>query len=202
MSFVISVLISLVVSVLGSGIFTKLVLQWDQARRDTRLAELRHELEGQIRKLQVDLDRTVFVTRAQFDAEFEAMRIVWRCLSRLRGAIAGLRPTMSVAPVDETHEQKLARLGERLVKANSAYSEALRAVDDHSPFYAVEIHHAAEQVLRSANGEIIDVETDTPFTPQWFKEGRHNRDELVQQMFAVAKAIRARLETLSIYRQI
>lgn len=65
-------------------------------------------------------------------------------------------------------------------------------------FYAHEIYDAADAAMRTANLELIDVQTDqSPFRNEWYERGDRNRKQFRAQVDAVPALIRQRLQELS-----
>jgi hypothetical protein len=73
--------------------------------------------------VQARIDRSVFVTKAHFDTEFEAMKQVFDHLSLVNLAMNSLRPMMTVEPTDERFDDRMARLEPRLQATQTAYNK-------------------------------------------------------------------------------
>ena len=102
--------------------FSKLWLQRDEAGLKQKLATLDDALQRSQRQAQAEIDRSVFVTRAHFETEFEAMKEMFSCLSQVHLAMNGLRPTFAVEPANETDEEKHKRLSVRLKNLSDVYN--------------------------------------------------------------------------------
>jgi DNA replication initiation complex subunit (GINS family) len=85
----------------------KLWLQGREERSKEKLAGIDAEFKAELARLdatfkhsqsraQAAIDRSVFVTRAHFETEFEAMKQVFSHLSQLQIGLNGLRPMVSV----------------------------------------------------------------------------------------------------------
>ena len=98
-------------------------LESQKARYSHELEEFRDRLQERQRHIQAELDRSVFVTRAHFETEFNAMKEVFTKLAEVRLRIQGLRPFFDIAPEDDTTDAKLGRLAERLQPFIAAYNE-------------------------------------------------------------------------------
>ena len=175
------------------------ILEQDRRRYGEELERLKHDMERASRRLQGDIDKTLFVHRIHFEAEFRALRQVWRRLSQLRNHMATLRPMVHIAPHDDTPEKALQRLAERFNLFSHALNEAITAVDDHRPFLSEEIHSAAAAALRAANAEYVSLKLHPQeTTPNWYDEGQKNMDALLDSTNSVVNLIRARLQTLAV----
>lgn len=203
-STIISIFGSVTVVVLGlSGflgkVWTNRLLEIDRLHYGGKLEQLRDELNRKIRRMQADLDKTIFVHRVQFETEFNALKEGWAKISRLRAAINAIRPTSDVVPIDDTEETKLQRLQRRLEELGTAYNAAGEAVYDQSPFYDAEIYAAIEELLKVARIEMTEVQIEKPFEPDWWKRGREHREQFNGQAEKVAALIRKRLASMTLY---
>jgi hypothetical protein len=127
-----------------------LLLQRDQAASTKELTELKDDLDRAQKRVQAELDRSVFVTRVHFETEFEAMKNVFAFLSQVRLAMISLRPMVRVEPATETEQPRLQRQCERLDDLSVAYNKLLTESEARTPFYVVELYQAIEGCLRAA----------------------------------------------------
>ena len=157
--------------------FSARSLQSSDAALKAELAALQNQFEHSQQLGQAAIDRSVFVTRAHFETEFEAMKQVFGALSEVHLAMNGLRPMMSVEPTDEPFEDKMSRLLERLQKVQSAYNKLLLESEARLPFYTVELYAAVEGCMRVASLEINSIRTGghNSFSVDWYSHGEQNR---------------------------
>lgn len=176
------------------------ILEADRAKYAVELERLKAEIEAKNKEFQGRVDKTIRVHRVQFETEFNALKDVWATLCRLRGVFGLLRPIMSTAPFDETPDQKLAKLTERLKAVGVAFNEARTAADSLSPFYDATIYAAIEALLQTAHHELIDVQVSEPFKGvEWWKTAQQNQEQLFAQADTVAALIRGRLAHLAVF---
>jgi hypothetical protein len=88
-----------------------LVLEKEKAKWNKELETVKDRYTGQQKRLQAQLDNSVFVTRAHFEVELQAMREVHRCLGRVKIAFRALDP---LTPRDEKHAEQKTLLIENL----------------------------------------------------------------------------------------
>lgn len=89
-----------------------------KAKWDKELEAFKDILNTEQRRYQAQLDRSIFVSRAHFDTEFQAIREVHQCLSEVKIPFRSLFPIS--AKVIVTDEQT-AELFERLQQANNRF---------------------------------------------------------------------------------
>lgn len=179
-------------------VWAERILESDRRRFADELERAKAELERATRRLQTSLDHLVTVNRAQFEAEFATLQVVWAAVSNLRRTLLAVRPTASIVPVDDTKDAKLERLSQRIQAFSTAHDALLAAVDDRSPFYPMEIFEALDALLKESNTELTLVQTDEPFTLGWFREGREANLRVRQLCSQVSDRIRERLASLKV----
>jgi hypothetical protein len=193
------------------GHISKLLLQRREEKSKERLASIEAELKANFAKIEADLklsqnllqariDRSVFVTKAHFDTEFEAIKQVFSYLSGVHLAMNGLRPMMTVEPTDESFDDRMARLLPRLASAQDAYNKLLLESEAKLPFYPTELYKAVEDCLRIASIEINSIRTGghMSFTVEWYLEGSRNSERFSTAYHKAADLIRERISKLAI----
>lgn len=110
-------------AVLGLSRFLgDLWLEKQKARYSKELEEFRDNLHREQAKMQAEIDRSVFVTRAHFETEFLAMKEVSQCLAEIKIAFRLLNPSdLSVRISDEQRTRQI----DRLAAASEKYLEKL-----------------------------------------------------------------------------
>ena len=121
-----TVLASMVVSLGGVGIlfryFGDYLLGRTKAKWDRELEAFRDFLNTEQRQYQAQLDRSIFVSRAHFETEFQAIKEVHQCLSEVK------IPFRSLFPIDAktiATDAETADLVTRLEDANKRYLSKL-----------------------------------------------------------------------------
>jgi len=117
---------SLVVSLGGVGIlfryFGDYLLGRTKAKWDSELEGFKDYLNTKQRQYQAELDRSIFVTRAHFDTEFQAIKEVHQCLSEVKIPFRKLFPISASVVVTDA---ETAALVERLIDANNKFVSKL-----------------------------------------------------------------------------
>jgi hypothetical protein len=100
------------------ALFGKVVIGRLKAKWNTELEVFKDSLNAQQKRLQAQLDNSVFVTRAHFDVELNAMKEVHQRLSEVKIVFRSLHPT---SLRDEKKGEAKAALVEKLHVANERY---------------------------------------------------------------------------------
>ncbi len=172
----------------------------ERAKYQREIEELKAHFAQEIERYRAKLDRSIFVTRAHFETELAAYKKVFEGLGEVRLAISGTRPMMGVSPQDESRENKLTRLAERLTALIEAHDKTVKIIEHLSPFYPRDIYLKLGECLTAARGEILDIQTggDETFTFAWYEEGQKRLDVFFPAYNAVTEAIRHRISTLAV----
>jgi hypothetical protein len=172
-------------------------------------AEHEKELEGLkqghaqlLARYQHDLDKTILVTKVHFETEFSALKEAFQKLAEVRLIFGSIRPFMGIGRMDETKEDKLKALFERLQTLISAYNVLIATTENLRPFYPKEIYEYIEECTRAAWMEITDVQTsgDNTFKSDWYAAGRQNNERFMKAYNTVAGLIRDHIATLVVVR--
>jgi hypothetical protein len=192
-------LLSVAVSALWNHL-SKRSLQRDDAETKFALAKLENLFAQSERRAQAETDRSVFVTRAQFETEFEAMKEVFGLLSQVRFALYGLWPTSTFDPKNEPEESKKARLFRRLQGLMEAHDAVRTAIEAKRPFFPEELYDTITECLDTAQSEANDIRRtdDEARYNTWFRELTPIRAKFSKAYSRAANIIRQRISTLAI----
>jgi hypothetical protein len=153
------------------------------------------------KRMQARIDRSIFVSRAQFDTEFMAMKDIFALLTAVHLSIALIRPRVALSPENQTEDQKVELLSKRvseLVEAYNAFSTQLESI---SPFYPEALYRCLIECRENAAMEITDVQTSTRhemFRRDWYVSGDANVKKFNSAYLDASKVIRDRLTRLSV----
>jgi len=170
-------------------VWAERILEAERAKFGRDLEALKSALESDIRRLQAEIDRTIVVHRVHFETEFSALRDIWQKVSRVRSLLPLLGPLDGSKPqATEAYELM-----------STAVAELVTAIDSQSPFYSSSIYEKLDDLRLLAKVELTEVATEKPNeVPDWWKRRRETRNEIHAKVDAISKAIRARLEQLSV----
>jgi len=180
--------------------FSKLSLQRNEASFTAKLATFEHDFQRSQTQTQSEIDRSVFVTRAHFETELEAMKDIFSSLSEVRLAINSVRPMFSIGPAGESEDEKITRLFERLKPLMIAHDKLLAASEAKAPFYAEELYNSLSECLQAAAMEINSIREagKDALRADGYREARKNHKEFSEGYFKSVKIIRNRISKLAI----
>jgi hypothetical protein len=144
-------------------------------------------------------ENAVYVTRAHFDTEFNAMKDVFKCLSEAKIAINAVRPEMDFGAGD-TEEVRRKRLSELWTQLVDSHNKLLSSLDSMSAFYPLELYDAAKNCQKAAWLEITQVEHASypAFSRSWQLEGQINIHAYRDSYEKARNIIRERLSHLAV----
>jgi hypothetical protein len=128
------------------------------------------------------------------------MKDIFRCLSEVQLAINGVRPMFSLEPADESDEEKLKRLGERLRTLANANDRLVTTSEAKAPFYTEELYESINNCWRAAAMEINSVRGDgmDALSPGGYLKAEKNRSKFSEGYSNSVRIIRKRISKLAI----
>jgi hypothetical protein len=175
-----------------------------RALHEKELETLRSKYTRELEFYKTHLERSVLVTRVQFETEFNAMKQVFQKLSQVRLRMASLRPVSDVSEAAETQEQwkakRFQRLQEDFEKFLVAYNDLVAVVEDLSPFYPIGIYGQLKACLGAASAEEMDIRLTGSDAVKYegFKQGRINMKDFNTAFDKVSELIRDRISHLMV----
>ena len=134
----------------GAALFkflSKAALGRVESKWNKDLEAFKDSLNAQQKRLQTQLDNSLFVTRAHFEVELNAMREVHQRLAAVKVAFQALHPT-SVR--DQKHEEAKADQVEKLRASTEAYSAKLA---EWGAFLDISLYDSFERCYYGADEE-------------------------------------------------
>lgn len=197
-------------SLLGSGLVSTAVVlglarylgdRWMvqyKARYDQELEAYKDTLERRRKKIDAEQGHRIYIGKAQFDAEFNALRDCFAALGKLRLAFNGLRPTLDWMPDDEQERMKV--LAARLRHFTERYNPVVDTAASVYPFVPEDIYAEFDKCMKAALLEIKHIEADPSkaFTSSGYYQGTEQRDNFDSAYFTAAKLARERFRQLSV----
>ncbi|MDP1864310.1 MAG: hypothetical protein Q8K52_10440 [Thiobacillus sp.] len=166
----------------------------EAATRDSKLAELKASFERQGTELKARLDiavqRTVFVDKLQFEHEYKIYQQAWEHLFALRHATLALRPILDTFDPAENGEDRMKR---RMGAFAAPHNTYLEVVHKNKPFYPEKVYAALDEVREKCRTEVDDYEYIERPRKEYWAEARKNREEILTAIDAACEAIRTRI---------
>jgi isoleucyl-tRNA synthetase len=167
---------------------------------DKEFEAYRDTLEQRRKRVEAELGQRTYVSKTQFDTEFNAIKECFAKLSTLRLHINTLRPFRDRLLVDDNEEKRNA-ISSRLVPAVPAYNDFVDATDGFFPFIAEDIYNALHECAVAARTEmdnILDAGVKNAFSPEGYAAAGKNQDRLYVAYLKAAKLTRLRFARLAI----
>lgn len=185
-------------SVFLSKVWSERIARRDGEERDRRIAELKAQLDQQGSLLKARLDasvqKTVHVSKVQFEHEYAIYKEAWEQLVALRHATTSLRPVMDRVDPNESREERMLKRAKVFAEAHNAF---LDVVERNKPFYPEAIYEALSAVRKRCHHELIDFEYVERPSTDYFKEAMKSQDEILALIDAACTAIRERISKVS-----
>ncbi len=164
---------------------------------DKEFESYRDNLEQKRKQLEAELGHRTYVTKTQFDTEFNAVKDIFAALGRLRLCFNGLRPFVDWTPQGD--EEKLKLISLRLNQFRERFNVLVDAVESVYPFVPETIYTQFEVCVKAALIEIRQIERSgvDALSPKGYSEGAVNHENFTSAYFTAAKLVRERFAQLS-----
>jgi hypothetical protein len=186
----------LTVRSLGSHLASRWLARYKN-ELDKEFEKYRDALEQRRKRVDADLGQRSYVSKAQFDTEFGAIKEIFAALGKLRLSFNGLRPFVDWIPPDE--DAKLKLISARLSHFRPLLDALITAVESAYPFVPDNIYEQLEVCMRSGLLEMRHIESSgaNALSPSGYDDGEKQHEKFTKAYFAAAKLVRERLQQLS-----
>lgn len=169
-----------------------------KSRYDLELEAFKDTLEKKRKRIENELGHRTYISKTQFDTEYNALKDCFAALGLLRLAFNGLRPILDWIPEDQ--QEKLKVLKTRLDFFSDRYNPLVNTAFSVYPFVPEDIYREFEKCMKAAILEIKHIQADPAkaFTNSGMEEGRRQREEFDSGYHAAAKLAREHFRQLSI----
>lgn len=187
------------------------ILAREKAKYDIELEQLRagyaekqegykDALDRSKNMLQAQIERSIFVTRAHFETEFEAYKKIFEDLAEVRLLMSAMHPMLRVVREDETREDRFKELSANCLKLADAHNKAARTTENLAPFYPQEVLERLNRCLQLVRIEILNVQTggERTFSVEWSRQGEDRVKEFMLAYQEVSDVVRQRIATLAV----
>lgn len=176
----------------GSAVITALFAYFG----NLRLEKFKSDLSETNAKLKAALDRSVHVSKAQFDKEFSIYQQIWLVLVTLRAKTLSLRPLMDYHDPSETEDERI----ERRLKAFGEAFHAFRDVMEHNkPFYSIHVYDSLMEIFDLCHTESIEYKYKEPgWSKEYWESSRENNKKIVDVIDMCCELIRQRISSFSV----
>jgi hypothetical protein len=186
----------LVVKGLGSHLADRWLSRY-KSELDKEFEKYRDSLEQRRKRIEADLGQRTYVSKAQFDTEFNAIKDIFAALVKLRLSFNGLRPFLDWIPDDE--EARLQLVSARLGHFRPLLNALITTVESAYPFVPDDIYEELEMCMKMGMIEMKHIEEsgEKSLSPSGYQDGAKQHEKFTAAYFAAGKLVRERLTRLS-----
>lgn len=161
------------------------------------LEAYRDTLEHKRKRIEADLGQRTYVTRTQFDTEFNALKDIFAALGKLRLSFNGLRPFVDWTPQDQGERLKV--ISVRLNHFRERFNTLVDTAQSVYPFIPENIYAQLEVCMHTAMIEMRHIEEAgvEALSPKGYADGAKQHEKFTAAYFAAAKLVRERFQELS-----
>jgi hypothetical protein len=164
---------------------------------DKEFEKYRDALEQKRNVLEAEIGHRSYVTKTQFDAEFNAMKDIFSTLGKVRLSFNGLRPFIDWTPRDE--EGRLALISARLNHFSERFSLLVDTVESVYPFVPDEIYAQLDICMRAGFTEIQHIRESgaEALSARGYQDGARQHEAFTTAYFAAARLMRDHFREMS-----
>jgi hypothetical protein len=163
-------------------------IEKQKAKYSTQLEELKNNFEKELKRVQADIDRSIFVTHAHFDTEFLAMKEVSQGLAEVKIVYRRLNPKEVGKELTETERS------ENIQRLETVNENFLERLEQWAAFLEPEIYDEFDHCHSGADQELNRLRTNSPHE----KDKTINAEYFWDSYRQVCQKIRDRLRSLSV----
>jgi hypothetical protein len=186
--------------VVVKGLSSHLADRWltrYKSELDKEFEKYRDTLEHGRKRIEADLGQRTYVSKAQFDSEFNAIKDIFAALGKLRLSFNGLRPFLDWIPGDE--ESRLQLISLRLGHFKPLLDALITTVESSYPFVPDDIYEQLEICMKMGMIEMNHIEESgaKALSPSGYQDGARQHESFTNAYFASGRLVRERLKRLS-----
>lgn len=157
----------------------------------------RDSLEQKGKRIEAELGHRTYVSKTQFDTEFNAVKDIFAALGKLRLSFNGLRPFVDWTPQDDAEKLKL--ISVRLNHFSERFNVLVDTAHSVYPFVPEDIYAKLEICMKAGFVEIKHIEQAgvEALSPKGYQDGSKQHEEFTTAYFAAAKLVRKHFNELS-----
>ncbi|MGA9967630.1 MAG: hypothetical protein WBQ10_20700 [Terriglobales bacterium] len=164
---------------------------------DKEFESYRDSLEQRRKHIEAELGHRSYVTKTQFDTEFNSVKDIFAALGKLRLSFNGLRPFVDWTPTDQ--QEKLELITARLNHFRERFNVLVDAAESVYPFVPEDIYEQLEMCMKAAMIEIRHIEQSgaDALSPKGYADGEKQHSTFSTAYFKAAKLVREHFKQLS-----
>ena len=190
------------VTVVLAGLFAFISKVWisrivdkNKFELQVELNNIQNELNLTNKKLDAELQNSIYISQIQLEHEYKIYQNVWALLIDLRNSTLRLRPMMDYVDPKKSKEEIIK---ERLCVFGDNYNTFAMALEQNKPFYPQEVYDVLDSVSEKCRHESIDSEYIERKNSEYYKEAQSNRKEILELINNSCSVIRKRLNEVRV----
>lgn len=173
-----------------SKIWLSRIIEKNKYELQVELKSVQNELDVTNRKLDAEIQNSVYISQKQLEHEYGIYQNVWASLIELNNATMRLRPMLDYVDPKKTREEIIR---ERLSVFGEKYNEFAAVILQNKPFYPQSVFDVLDSVIEKCRHESIDSEHIERKNSEYYKEAQENRREIIGLIDNACTTIRDRL---------
>ncbi len=170
-----------------------------KSQLDQELEAYKDALERKRKQIEAELGHRTYISKTQFETEYNALKDCFAALGKLRLSFNGLRPNLDFG-IPGDLDEKVKLMVSRLNHFKERFVPLVDTVQSVYPFVPEEIYEQFEICMKAGMLEIRHIEQDfsKALTFSGYEAGEKQREKFDWAYFAASKLARERFQRLSI----
>ncbi|MGF1903403.1 MULTISPECIES: hypothetical protein [Aliivibrio] len=178
-----------------SKIWLSRIIEHNKNKLMLKLKKVEHELGIANKRLDAQLQHSVFVSQVQFDKEYRIYGEVWECLVELKIATGNLRPWMDKTDPQQSEKE---RILERYNAFITPFNNFSMALEKNKPFFSKKVYQALSDVRNECDNESIDYKYGKSTDKNYYECAVQNSRKIAELIDLSCDVIRTRLNEVRV----
>jgi len=172
------------------------IAQREQAELDTKLEQIKSDIQKANQRLDARLQKSIHVHRVQFEKEFEIYLGLSSSLVKLRNSFFSLN--RNLRPIHDDPVERKKYWDEQAKDFITSYTDFRDVVDNNKPFYCQTVYDAAQKLVDRSVDELIYRQFHGGEVAHRVTELKEIKKEILASVSEIVEAIRQRIASLEV----
>ncbi|SHF56510.1 hypothetical protein SAMN02745753_02200 [Marinomonas polaris DSM 16579] len=166
------------------------IVEKNKSELTLELKRLEQELVASNKRLDADLQHSIFVSQVQFDKEYKIYGEVWEYLVELNVSTSQLRPVFDTINENQLEDD---RKRERYNNFATPFNKFASTIEKNKPFFSLAVYQTLSDVRKACYNESVDYKHGKSSDQNYYKNSVENNREISALIDLACESIRFRL---------
>lgn len=171
------------------------IIERDKSELSLEIKKLEQEIITANKRLDAELQHSIFVSQVQFDKEYKVYGEAWANLVELKIATQQLRPMLDHIDPSQTEED---RKTERYKNFITPFNDFSTTMEKNKPFFSLTVYETLSAIRKACLNEGIEYKHGNSSDLTYFDNAEKNSKEISGLIEGACDAIRFRLNEVRV----